>query len=784
MATKEELQAREADCSSAADFAALARDVGALDADYARSLLEKAEMQCQMPLDYIATAEAAVALGHVDHAKDLYEQAEDACFESMEFAALGASLARTGSDVDKGREMLEKAAGEASKLNELLTISGYAREALGDEALAAALLAKVEEKAKTLDDYLDLVKTLKAEGADEAAAQFYAKAARYCDDLDATVAYARGYQDLLGDAAGAKKVLEDAETDCQFPKDFAALATGFKELLGDQAKVADLMEQAGEFAMSGEEFLDLARGYWNLLADKDKAVEAFEQALPDTNDKAQLMELAGFIAGQVQAPELARQFYAKAESKMTAAPERLKLAEAVISDTGDKALAGEIYARAAEALTQPNDLMSVAASVADRLGDKATAAQIYRKAMQAMSDLGQYFKLLEAVDEKLGDKAFAREVLASAAGTASGTPELLDVTSRTIRVLDDRDAARPSLAAAEEQVTSVGEMKNVVALVREHYAADAEWVAVVEEKLARREANQAKYAVFQDREKQAVSSVKIMHLADAVMAELDDKFYAKKLLVDAQKKLEDEGWDFSKVRRLVAGVGQHLQDTDWAQRLIKDAAARMQGFAGVASVAESAAQLLPDADTARATVQELLADWGARLDGLADKSAYDYSKLAAVKGRLLGDTEAAAADLDQAATLAETEVKSAGNGSGAPMFAELARVARELGLEDRAQTLLGRARDCCGGSAREARALASRLLEDGFDREQVKQLFGELKGRMADSAQRLGWSESIVDLFGDRAWAGNELAELETQVEDALRPLVRKVRQRRVGRAA
>jgi hypothetical protein len=36
-------------------------------------------------------------------------------------------------------------------LNEYLTISGCAKESFGDEALAASLLAKVEEKGKTLD---------------------------------------------------------------------------------------------------------------------------------------------------------------------------------------------------------------------------------------------------------------------------------------------------------------------------------------------------------------------------------------------------------------------------------------------------------------------------------------------------------------------------------------------------------------------------------------------------------------------------------------------------------
>jgi hypothetical protein len=122
------------------------------------------------------------------------------------------------------------------------------------------------------------------------------------------VTYAKGMTEILDDKDGARKVLEDAESDCQFPKDFSALAAGFKSLFDDGDKVAELMQQAADFAMSGEENLDLAKGYWTLLADKDKAVVAFEKALPEVGDKAQLMELAGYAAGEVGAPDLASAF--------------------------------------------------------------------------------------------------------------------------------------------------------------------------------------------------------------------------------------------------------------------------------------------------------------------------------------------------------------------------------------------------------------------------------------------------------------------------------------------
>lgn len=746
MSTKEAFQAREAACKTAADFAALAQEASGADPDYARALLERAEAQCQMPADYIAAAQGAAAVGLAQYALDLYGQAEDACFDALETAALGASLARTGTDPAKGRALLEAAGAQAKQPAEILTVAGYAREALGDEALAASLLARVESKIKGLADYLGLAKTLSAQGAADQARDFYKKAARHLDGLDDTVAYAKGYLEVFADPTAARKILEDAETDCQFPKDFAALAAGFKSLFDDGGKVGELMDQAGEFAMSGAEHLDLARGYWDLLQDRPKAVAAFAKALPDLNDKTQLLELGGYVASRVQDGGLAKRFYAKAEEKMSGAAERLKLAESVIKDTGDKTLAAAIYARAADSLTQPNDLMSVAANVADQLGDREQAATIYRKAMAAMGDFGQYARLLDAVDAKLADRDFAREILERARALASGSPALLDLAERAIASLADRDLARVLLAGAEEQVTSVGEMKAVVAAVQQHFGDDPDWIAQTRDKLVRREANQAKYAVFQEREKGADSAIKILKLADAAMAELDDRFYARKLLTDAQKRLDGEDFDFSKLRKLVEGASRHLGDGDWAARLLKDAAARVQGFAGLAAVAETAVELLPDRAQAQALVRELLDGYE---QGLASPSAYDLSKLAEARGRLLGDRDTAGADLDRAAELAQ----------GHFGFAELARVARALGLQERARALGERAAAACTTAA-QAGQLVVRLIDNGVPREQVRGLYTAIQPRLPAGAERVQWADAIVDLFADRDWAYRELQAL------------------------
>ncbi len=738
----ESIKAREANCRSAGDYVALAVEARALDAELAKDLLAKAEALCQMPADYLGVAEAAAEAGATDYAAGLFEQARDACREPLELAALGASLARTGVDRDKGRAMLEQAAGQATNPAELLSISASARETLGDEALAAALLAQVEATAKGLDDYLVLANTLIGQGAVEAARDLYTKAARHCDDTDATVTYARGLVELFGDLEGARKLLEDAEADCQFPKDFVGLAAGYKALFDDRDKVVELLGQAGEAAMAGLEHLDVGKGYWALLADQANAVAAFEKALPEVTDKAELVELAGYLASAVKAPESARRFFAKAEGKMTAAGERIKLAEAVLRDTGDKGFALEVYGRAADRLTQPNDLMALAANLVDQLGDREKAGEVYRKAFAAMGDLGQYTKLLDAVGSKLADQAFAREILDAAGRVAAGTPELLDLAQRAMATLRDQALVRDLLAKAEGQVTSVGEMRAVVAAVKALFPDDQQWVQTAAEKLARREANQAKYAAFQEREKSATSAIRLIQLADAVMAELEDKAYAQKLLADAEKRLDHEGWDFSKARLLVAGVAGHLGDSEWASRLLREAGERVRGLGNLMLVLEAARSLLPDPSAARALIAELLGAWEQGLADQPHRTAYDYSKLAALKGGLLSDQAGAAAALEQAEAL----------GGDHFVFAELARVAASLGLGDKIAPLLGKAAGQCI-NATQARQLAERLLATGCDREKVRALYAGLRGVCQGAAERLAWADGVLNVFQDRHWA-------------------------------
>lgn len=106
---------------------------------------------------------------------------------------------------------------------------------------------------------------------------------------------------------------------------------------------------------------------------------------------------------------------------------------------------------------------------------------------------------LEAMAEPC-DEAYARSLLGKAELQCQMPLDYIKVADVVPSTLHDADAAKDLYEQAEEQVTTVGELKTVVESVRQHFSDATDWVADLEDKLARREANQAKYASFQDRE--------------------------------------------------------------------------------------------------------------------------------------------------------------------------------------------------------------------------------------------------------------------------------------------
>lgn len=770
MATKESLQAREASAKSLDDWVALAREALSEPADklYARELLGKAEMHCQFPADYIKVAEAAMAAGDKDYAKELYDQAEESAFEGKEFAALGHSLATVYGDRDKGAELIEKGAGEAKTQADFLLFAKYAKD-VGNDSLAQSMQAKIEEKAKSVADYRALAESvIKELGDKETAKALYKKGARYCGDVPTTADYAKGMIELFDDSAAARKILDDAETDCQFTKDFTALAGAYKDLFNDGEKVASLMEQAEEFAMTGEENMVLAEAYWKLMQAREQSVAAYDKAIKEITNVDELLRLAKTIATELGDKDMAKKVYAKAEAKMTRAPELAKLAQAVIDDLGDKEYASAIYNRAAESLKSSSELAVLAGEVQKNLGDQARASALYGKALDAAGDFVALTNLFNAA-RSLENAELTTAILKKTGGLAGSTPEFLQVADATMATVKDKTIAGAMLEQAEERVTSVDEMRKVVKAAADYLPEDTERGERLKQKLEKREANQVRYAEFQKLENALSGTNQTVRLADRVMSELDDPFYAAKLLSKAEQDLDREAFHFHGYETLVRAIDRHLHDEAWLNKLLDACAAKSGDFLGLRSVARTAARLTTQ-PLGQNAARRFYQTWEQKISGDSAATAYDISKLAS----------AVLEDLNDAAWSAKLLNDAQARASDHYALAHLAHLAHSVGDQARATALLQQAAKSCSSGA-QCIELVERLRVYGIDEATQRDVYRQCGEALSAPLAKLRWAEGILDEFRDRDWAAQAYATLDSAFSGAERARFEASRRNRLG---
>jgi hypothetical protein len=748
MALKADLEAREAECQSVLDYCNLALEAIAdpKDEEYAKSLLDQAEGDASMPPDYIAIAEVAAKMGNKDYAEEMYEEAEDNCFDAMEFAALGHSIAVNTDDKDKAKEMLENAANDAKKINEILTISKYVQDDLGDADLAKSLLDKVVGQCKSIADYKGLAEQLVKDGDTETAKDFFKKGENQVDEIDEAVEYAEVVHELFKDTAWASEVLEDVEDDAQFTKDFVALAKGFMTFAGDKEKAEEMMDQAKDFAMSGEENIALANGFWNLFQNKEAAAESYEKGMSDINDKEQLLGYAKQIGKDMGDKTLAKKFYERAESKMKSAKDLTALAFAVITDTGDKDYASEIYGRAEGSLEIASDLMMLAKQIIENLDDKARAKSIYQNTLTKIEKFPIYLELLGEVVANLDDKDFCKEILVATNEVAATTPEKIQVGKKIVEVIGDKEFAAEVLTVAEEIVTTLDEMKAINAEVKAVYADDAEWIKRVDVKLQKREENNDLYDVYQKREEKANTLKLVLGITDEMMAELNDPYYARKLLKAAGNMIDAEVFNVDKYRKLMRSIKTHLDDDEWIVKILNYAVSAKVAFHfDLVTACQFAIEEVGNKELALG----YLKDWEAKIDANDNKAIYDYTKLAGAVAQLAGDKAWA------------MEVLGKGEAMGGSYLEviQAANVANLCGDASRANSILQGASATCE-TANDFFKLAKHAQTLGFDEAAAKSLYTGGKSKMSTPMEKLNYAEGIVELFYDKAWASNVYGEI------------------------
>jgi hypothetical protein len=581
--------------------------------------------------------------------------------------------------------------------------------------------------------------TLAPRVAGAAGAEALYNLAREAFDAPADIGYA---MEILSGAAftgdaGAKGVLDNIAGSAMFTADFVCCAMGYKAL-GQAGDADNALGQGADFAMSGEEKVAVGVGQMLVSGDAAAAAKTLGGALKEISTTEELYGLGKVVATQIKDAGLAGQIYDKIKGKAGRAADFARLAKTIAADLGDKAKAVETINEGAGKYTAPADLIVLSGAMGDI--DPAAAGALYDKALESAKD---FTALMQVLDAAKGNAEFTKAVLNKAGATASAAGDLIKLAD-VYAELGDSAGVTDMVGKAEEAIANLDEMRRVVEAANKHLAGDTERVARLADKLAKREANQAKYIEIQTEEGKAKTAKQFIALADRVMAEIDDAAYAGKLLAGAEEVMRADGFAFSRFKPLILGVDR-LGDKTWLGKLLDESVAASGDFIWFREVVMTAARELKDAAFGKAKAKAYI---DARVAQSGD-NPYDWTKLAETAQAALGDQAMASNLLAEAAKRAKDHFA----------LAQIGKLFANLGDDSTAKAMYAKAVDACA-SGEACVQLASRLNNLEVAKADIGALMAGCAGKLASASDKLRWAEGVSDLLLDQDWADKAYAAI------------------------
>lgn len=587
--------------------------------------------------------------------------------------------------------------------------------------------------------------TLESRVAGAAGADALYALAREAFDAPADIGYAfeiLSRPEFTGDG-GAKASLDDVVGGAMFTSDFICCAFGYKALgFGDDAENA--MGQGADFAMSGEEKVAVGFGQMLVSGDAAAASKTLSGALKEISTTEELYGLAKVVAADIKDAALAGQIYDKIKAKAGRAADFARLAKTVAADLGDKAQAAAIISEGAGKYTAPADLIALSGAMGEI--DPAAAGALYEKALESAKDFTALMQVLAAAK---GNAEFTKAVLAKAGETASASADLIQLADVYAEVGDTAGVA-DMVTKAEEAVANLDEMRKVVEAVNKYLSSDAARVARVADKLAKREANQAKYVEIQNEEAKCKTAKQFIALADRIVTELDDKAYAGKLLSGAEEVMRTDGFHFSRFKPLIMAVDK-LGDKEWLGKLLDESVAASSDFVWFREVVMTAATELSDADYGKAKAKAYI---DARVAQSGD-NPYDWTKLAETAQSALGDAAMASNLLAEAAKRAKDHYA----------LAQIGKLFADLGDDSTAKAMYAKAVDACT-SGEACVQLASRLNGYLIAKSDIGALMSACGAKLSAANDKLRWAEGVSDLLLDDGWTDQAYAAIAGSFTD------------------
>jgi len=571
--------------------------------------------------------------------------------------------------------------------------------------------------------------TLAARAATASSAADLFALAREAFEAPADMAYAK---ELLSGAAfagdaGAKAALDKVAGDAMFTKDFVALAIGY-QALGEAGKAKDMLGQGADFAMDGSEKVAVGMGQWLALGDAAAAGRALAGALKEVSATEELYGLAAVVA-ELNDATLFGQIADKIKTKAGRAGDFARLAK-MLASGGDQSKAVEIINEGAAKYGNPADLIVLSGAMGEI--DPAAAGALYDKALDSAKNFTALMQVLAAA---AGNETFTQAVLAKGSAIAQSTGEFLQLVEANA-TRGNAAGVADMLTRAEDAVNNLDDMRKIVEAVDKHAATDVERATRLKDRLAKREANQAKYVAIQNEEEKAKTVKQFIGLADRIMAELDDASYASKLLTSAEDLMRGEGaFHFARFKPLILAVDR-LGDKPWLGKLLDESVASAADFVWFREIIMTCAGELKDAEYGKARARVFVAE-----RALGD-NPYDYTKMAETVQTALGDSALAAKLLGDAASRAKDHYA----------LAHIAKLYRDIGDHTAANALFAQAAAACGNGDTCVQ-LANRLKSYELPKSEIAPLMSACGAKLASAADKLRWAEGVSDLLLDGAWA-------------------------------
>lgn len=146
-------------------------------------------------------------------------------------------------------------------------------------------------------------------------------------------------------------------------------------------------------------------------------------------------------------------------------------------------------------------------------------------------------------------------------------------------------------------------------------------------------------SAFRNQEKTFFRPDEFISLADAVMEELDDKRYAAELLGKAEEIMSSRPFFLRQYQTLILAVDQLIGDTEWIQRLLDNCADKIESFAQVQTLGQTAAMAITDREFGGEWARTFYKRWEDRLLAEGAFIEQKINKLARLVKRDLGDQQ-------------------------------------------------------------------------------------------------------------------------------------------------